>query len=242
MTTNPTTLYLIRHGETDWNMNGRWQGHADIPLNSRGLEQARLLAQRLLDEQVHFDAIYSSDLSRAYQTAWEIGAALRIAVQLLPPLREIDLGEWSGLTRDEICRRFPIEYRLLEQGQDIPRGNAETRAAMAHRVIESVSAMVWQHPGERLALVTHGGPVRALLGHAGSAAPGVVVPRTRSIGNTSVSVVSCRPVGGWTIISANDVAHLRSQADRTDLVTEPPDDGQLLANVDDASEPGGDLA
>ena len=80
-----TTVYLIRHGETDWNLNGRWQGHTDVPLNDIGLQQAKRLAQRLYKERVHFDVLYSSDLTRAYQTAWEIGAVLKVAVELLPP-------------------------------------------------------------------------------------------------------------------------------------------------------------
>lgn len=97
-----TMLYLIRHGETDWNASHRWQGHADIPLNQRGLRQAQLVAQQLQAEGVQFDAIYSSDLTRAYQTAWQIGALLHLPVQMLPPLREIDVGgvEWANPKRD----------------------------------------------------------------------------------------------------------------------------------------------
>ena len=148
-----TTLYLIRHGETDWNLDGRWQGHTDIPLNSIGRKQAKILAQRLHGEGTRFDVIYSSDLTRAYQTAWEIGAAIKVAVQLLPPLREIDMGCWSGLTRDEIKSRYPMEYRLLELDHDIPRGGGENLAAFpsgVSGVFEAVSACV--SPSSALAL------------------------------------------------------------------------------------------
>jgi probable phosphoglycerate mutase len=109
-----STIYLIRHGETEWNLAGRWQGHADVPLNELGARQAQLVGRRLAREGARFDAIYSSDLARAFQTAWEIGAAVKVPVQLLPPLREIDLGAWSGRTYDEIKQLFPEEVAQVE--------------------------------------------------------------------------------------------------------------------------------
>ncbi len=219
-----TTLYLIRHGETDWNVTGRWQGHADVPLNSKGQKQAELLAQRLKDERVVFDAIYSSDLARAYQTAWEIGAAVKVAVQLIPPLREIDMGTWSGLTRQEIKERHPVEYALLEQGQDIPRGGAETRSGLRRRVVEAVEALVAKRPDETLALVTHGGPVRALLAYAIGQAGLATLPRTH-IGNTSVSILRCSPQG-WQVVVTNDMGHLENWHEVPDLKSAPPDDAE----------------
>ncbi len=216
-----TTVYLIRHGETDWNLAGRWQGHADVPLNEVGYRQARLLARRLAAEGVRFDAIYSSDLARAFQTAWEIGAAVKVPVQLLPNLREIDLGTWSGLTYDEIKTTHPTEIALLEQGQDIPRGGGETLSALRKRVVEAVDAIANHHKGSTLALVTHGGCIRMLLAHAESF-QGDGFERFPHIGNTSVSVVR---VGreSWEILRVNDIAHLQ-EADEPDLVSSPPDD------------------
>ncbi|MCG8346557.1 MAG: histidine phosphatase family protein [Chloroflexales bacterium] len=218
-----TTVYLIRHGETDWNVTGRWQGHADVPLNALGRRQAELLAQRLRDEDVRFDAIYSSDLARAYQTAWELGAAVKAPVQLLPPLREIDLGAWSGLTRDDIRERYPIEFALLEEGQDVPRGGGETLLGLRKRVVEAVDAIVAQHPRETLALVTHGGPVRMLLAHAAQHGDG-----WRSfahIGNTSVSILHCNGPN-WTIVTQNDMRHLADVPQAPDLMSAPPDDAE----------------
>jgi broad specificity phosphatase PhoE len=218
-----TTVYLIRHGETDWNLEGRWQGHADVPLNDLGRRQASLVARRLQAEGVRFDAIYSSDLARAYQTAWEIGAAVRVAVQLLPPLREIDLGSWSGLKYDEIRAHFPTEIALIEQGQDIPRGGGETIAAMQRRVVGAVDAIAAHHSGETLALVTHGGCIRSLLAHAENY-KGDGFKRYPHIGNTSISVIS---IAGqhWRVHSLNDMAHLEEQPE-TELVTTPPDDAE----------------
>jgi len=220
-----TILYLVRHGETDWNATGRWQGHTDVPLNERGMQQARLLAQRLLREGIHFDAIYSSDLTRAYQTAWEIGSLLKVAVQLWPPLREIDMGEWSGLTRDEIRARYSDAYARLERGEDIRRGIiGETKAAMRQRVTHSVEAMVAQHPDETLALVTHGGPVRALVSYVAERYGGTV-SRANHIGNTSLTILTCHSYM-WEISSCNDMHHLQPQNSHDDIVTAPPDDAE----------------
>lgn len=217
-----TILYLIRHGETDWNATRRWQGHANVPLNDRGLRQAQLVAQRLQAEQVRFDAIYSSDLTRAYQTAWEIGAAVKVAVQLLPPLREIDMGEWSGLTRDQIRERYSVEYRLLEEGQDIPRGGGETLSALRNRVLDTVDALVYHNPDKTIVLVTHGGPIRAILKHiAGSS--GMSVPPATHIGNTSITIIHCQ-ADSWQIMSCNDMHHLQDL--EPDLVSAPPDDAE----------------
>lgn len=220
----PTTVYLIRHGETDWNLNGRWQGHADVPLNDVGARQARLLARRLAAENTRFDAIYSSDLARAYQTAWEVGAAVHVPVQLLPPLREIDLGAWSGLTNEEIAARFPTEFALLRQGQDIPRGGAESMWALRRRVVEAVEAIASHHDGETLALVTHGGCVRALLAHADNFGEGDYFKRYPHIGNTSITVLRVE-AGAWQIRSVNDMAHLEAEHE-PELVSAPPDDAE----------------
>jgi broad specificity phosphatase PhoE len=220
-----TTIYFIRHGETDWNAEGRWQGHADVPLNDIGRRQAQLMAQRLQREEVQFDAIYSSDLARAFQTAWELGAQVRVPVQLLPPLREIDIGEWSGLTTAEIKQRFPVEFRLMEEGQDVPRGGGETLAALMRRIINVVEVTIRRHPGKTLAMVTHGGCIRAALSHALQVKGWASLPH---IGNTSITVIAS---GGsiWQAVQINDVAHLEA-THAAELITAPPDDAESPPN------------
>src|SRR5712691_6348769 len=91
------TLLLVRHGETDWNAEHRWQGHADVPLNARGRKQAKALAEELAPQGV--DAIYTSDLSRARDTAAIVGERLGVPVVLDPDLREIDVGSREGADR-----------------------------------------------------------------------------------------------------------------------------------------------
>src|SRR5919204_5528893 len=130
-----TELLLVRHGETDWNVQQRWQGHQDPPLNALGREQARALAEALAGEGI--DAVYTSDLRRARETAEIVAARLGVEVRPLPDLREIDVGTWSGLTMDEIRTRWPeaIE-RMHERGWGW--GDGETPDDLRARVVAAV--------------------------------------------------------------------------------------------------------
>jgi broad specificity phosphatase PhoE len=146
-------LLLARHGETDWNRENRWQGWADPPLNETGRAQARALAEQLRDTP--FDAVYSSDLRRAHETAEIVAAPHGVPVMPDPGLREIDVGSWSGLTHAEIEERYP----------DGKRPDGETREQHAERVLEAVERIARANPERRILLVTHGGTMRALHGH-----------------------------------------------------------------------------
>ncbi|HEX9371110.1 MAG TPA: histidine phosphatase family protein, partial [Roseiflexaceae bacterium] len=130
-----TTFFVIRHGETDWNLNGRWQGHADVPLNQVGRVQARRLADRLLRDGARIDAIYSSDLKRAWETARAVAAALDLAPRLDPSLREIDVGSWSGLTSTEVLARDTDTYERIKSGEDVARGGGERFLDLYTRVV-----------------------------------------------------------------------------------------------------------
>ena len=144
------TILLARHGETDWNREGRWQGWADPPLNETGREQARALAEEL--RHTPFDAVYSSDLRRAHETAEIVAAPHRVAVVVDSGLREIDVGSWSGLTRAEITARFP----------DGKRPDGETHEQQATRVRAAVTRIARTHPGGRVLVVGHGGTIRSI--------------------------------------------------------------------------------
>jgi broad specificity phosphatase PhoE len=154
-----TTVYLARHGESDWNAEARWQGHADRPLTDLGIRQAAELADRLAD--VRLDAVYSSDLERARATAEVVARSQDLTVRSLAALREIDVGSWSGLTRPEAERRFPAGYRRwLDGGRGWDDG--ETYEDMATRVVETVLRIAADHPEGSVLVVSHGGPIRAL--------------------------------------------------------------------------------
>jgi broad specificity phosphatase PhoE len=154
-----TTIFLARHGESDWNVERRWQGHADRPLTARGRAQAAELAERL--RAVGLDAVYSSDLRRAAQTATVVARAGGLDVVEVPALREVDVGSWSGLTREEAQRRFPEEFQAwLSGGRGWPDG--ETYDEMAARVLTALDGILKEHWGGRILIVSHGGPIRAI--------------------------------------------------------------------------------
>lgn len=157
-----TTILLARHGETDWNRDGRFQGHADPPLNDEGRRQSKLLAEQLSTDGIA--AVYSSDLRRAAETAHIVAQRLGLGVVAEPALREIDVGSWSGLTRDEVAERFPEGFARWRQGELGHDG--ETREQLANRVVPVVEAIAQAHPGETVLVVTHGGVIRALRRHA----------------------------------------------------------------------------
>ncbi|HET8652977.1 MAG TPA: histidine phosphatase family protein [Gaiellaceae bacterium] len=154
-----TTILLARHGESDWNRARRWQGHADRPLTERGQAQARALADRLAD--VELDAVYSSDLTRAFETAEAVAAPRGLRVHRLATLREVDVGAWSGLTRAEAEERFPEAYaRWVAGGEGWEDG--ETYDQLTDRVVGAIRSIAAGHPGDCVLVVAHGGSIRAI--------------------------------------------------------------------------------
>ena len=152
-----TTLLLVRHGETDWNRESRFQGHADPPLNELGREHARELAEALAADPPA--AVYTSPLRRAYDTAAIVADRLGLRLEAVEALREIDVGEWMGLTRAEVEQRYPNDYRRwIGFGQGWQHG--ETYEELAERVAPALLAIADRHRGERVLAVTHGGPMR----------------------------------------------------------------------------------
>ena len=163
MSANPKQLLLVRHGQTDWNLKHIPQGHIDVPLNRTGREQAHALAERLRTWEIQ--AIHSSDLSRAAETAAILGLATGLTPRPSAARREIDLGGWGGLTDDEHHARYGDELELIARGRDVARGGGETMAAVQERVRLGYKRLRVQHPGERVVVVSHGGSLKALIGH-----------------------------------------------------------------------------
>jgi broad specificity phosphatase PhoE len=182
-----TVLLLARHGETRWTRAKRWQGHADPPLNRRGRAQARTLAKRLTGESIH--AIYSSDLRRASETAAIVAQAVDLEVRLDPELRENDFGDWTGLGRDEVERRFPVGARLRKRGLKGWNGG-ESYEEMADRVVRAVSRIAAEHPDQDVLVVTHNGPIRAIHAQALGVRYSEYRKTAKSIKKGTVSAVS----------------------------------------------------
>lgn len=158
-----TTVYLARHGESDWNVERRWQGHADRPLTERGREQAHVLAERLKD--VELEAVYASDLRRAWETAAAVAARRGLEVVRLPELREVDVGSWSGFTRDECAERFPDAFAHWQEGGS-GWEDGESYEEMGERIVAAIHRLAAAHPGAAILVVSHGGPIRAVHAHA----------------------------------------------------------------------------
>jgi len=154
-----TEFLLVRHGETDWNRDRRFQGQANPPLNESGREQARALAAELAGEEL--DAVYTSDLARANETAEIIASLLGVPVVVDAELREIDVGDWQGLTWPEIEERFPDGVRNWHaRGHGWEGG--ETYDALGERVVEALRRIAAARPADRLVIVGHGGTVRSV--------------------------------------------------------------------------------
>jgi broad specificity phosphatase PhoE len=169
-----TLAYLARHGESDWNVANRFQGLVDRPLTDHGRQQAHELAEELADKDV--EAVYSSPLRRALDTATIVAARFGLEPVRDAGLREIDVGGWAGLSRAEVESRFPEGFASwLRGGQGWEGG--ETYEQMSARVLAAVERIARSHVGGHVLLVSHGGPIRAI--HA--AAAGMPVHEYRRI-------------------------------------------------------------
>ncbi len=176
---------MARHGETDWNRESRFQGHADTTLNEAGREQARQLAERLAAEDI--TAVYASPLLRARETADIVAERLGLRVTAVEGLREVDVGSWSGLTRTEIEQRFPEGFRRwlsMDHGWD----DGESYEALGARVLAVLTEVAARHPGGRVLVVTHGGPMRAALAAAASVSYADARRVAAPVGNCDVTV------------------------------------------------------
>jgi alpha-ribazole phosphatase/probable phosphoglycerate mutase len=154
-----TTLLLVRHGETDWNREGRWQGLSDTSLNELGREQARKLAG---DLDATVSVVYSSDLARARETAEILAGPLGLEIRVDPRLRERGFGSWEGLTTPEIEERFGEAHRLWREGEGPGTEDAEPFEAFSARIEAFLGDVLRQHPGEEVLVVSHGGSIRAI--------------------------------------------------------------------------------
>jgi len=207
-----TRFIITRHGETQWNVEGRAMGHLDSPLTALGVGQAECLAARA--SAGRFSALYSSDLGRASHTARIIAAACSIEVLFDARLRERNMGVFQGLTREEMEARFPDErsaYRRTGSSYVIPAGESADQCLM--RAMECLEELAARHQGETVFVVTHGGILMALF-------EGVLGLPFGSAGryrraNASWNVLTRGPEG-WVVETWGDVSHLDPGMPRED--------------------------
>ena len=200
-----TTIYLVRHGETEANVTNTLQGQSDVPLNAKGVEQARLAGRRLRSKP--FDVIWSSDLSRAAVTAREIAGPREITYT--PLLREWDLGDWVGLTWSGITEKYPEEAREFNAGTlDAVVPGGETRRQFHERAKKILDTLTETFPGKTILCVSHGGVLRAMF-------QTLFQPQCKRI-RTDNTCLCCfkyfHANGTWQLVTWNDTAHLDAEA------------------------------
>lgn len=204
-----THLIAIRHGETEWNSQGRFQGHLNSTLNAQGLAQAEALGGYLARER--FDLLLSSDLGRALQTASAIAMRSGHEIVVEPRLRERRMGIFQGLTPAEVQARYPDEYaRFKTHDPDYVIPDGESMRQLLERSVACITELAARHAGLTLAAVTHGGVLATLYRHA-RAMP-LDTPRDFPLHNTGVNRFRHR-LGAWQLQSWGEIGHLERTLD-----------------------------
>lgn len=210
MSEHATRIVAIRHGETEWNRATRIQGQLDIALNATGRWQAHRVGLALADDGL--DALYASDLWRAYETALALHRATGLDISVSEGLRERGFGGFEGLTFDEIGMRYPTEaerWRKRDAEFAPPRGGERLRDFF-DRSVQAVQSLAARHPGQTIAVVTHGGVLDALYRAATRMA--LDAPRTWDVSNASINRLLYSPEGGLSLVGWADTFHLEDPA------------------------------
>jgi broad specificity phosphatase PhoE len=185
-----TSIVLVRHGETDWNRERRFQGHADTSLNDDGRRQAEALADLLAGDT--FAAVYSSPLLRARETAEIVAARLGVPFEASEGLKEVDVGSWSGLTTTEVEEQFPDAFRRWRATYSGGWTDGETYDELGARVVAELLEIAQRHRGQRVLVVTHGGPIRSVLAAAAGLPFGVGRAQIGYVENCEVTEIAIR--------------------------------------------------
>jgi probable phosphoglycerate mutase len=202
----PTSLLLLRHGQTALSVERRFSGHGDPALTDLGVAQAAALAARVAALPRPPVAVWASPLARAYDTAVPLAKALGVEVRVEERLRECDFGAWEGLTFGEVQERHPAEWDAWLGNADVAAPGGESFAAVTKRARQARDAVLAAHPGEVVAVVSHVTPVKVLLGLALDA-PAAALYRVH-LDLASLSQADWYADGGAIVRRVNDTAHL----------------------------------
>jgi 2,3-bisphosphoglycerate-dependent phosphoglycerate mutase len=200
-------IYLVRHGETAWNREHRWQGQRDIPLTLLGEAQARAAGRRLAHMEPPPAALYASPLIRAWRTAELIGKACGLEPIVVPEVQEVDVGSWEGFTAADAAARDPAGFERWQNG-GTGWTDGETYADMSERVCGALRELIARHPErtERILVVAHGGPIRAIVTEA-ALLPADGRSRFANGPNGAITVIDAQPQR-WVVVSYNDSGHV----------------------------------
>ena len=203
-----TEIIIIRHGETEWNKTGRFQGHSDVPLSAEGRAQAAALGKNLVVD--HVDAIYASDLRRAMETAAPLAQRFGLEVISDPLLRELNFGSWEGRNFNDVNAENPDAMKTFYNDPErvnIP--DSEPFPEFQRRVAGRVREIVAQERGKRIVIVSHGASIRILFAD-------ILSMPIRSIWhvsqlNTAVNKIRFEDDGFAVVTLMNDTSHLRAE-------------------------------
>ncbi|NLK21746.1 MAG: histidine phosphatase family protein [Epulopiscium sp.] len=199
-------LFLIRHGETEWNSLNKYQGTRDIPLSCTGIKQAKLLADRMKNYKI--DAVFSSNLLRAYETAENISKTGNIPLGIIPQLREINFGEWEGHTTGELKKLYGEDYeRFLIQPHKYNFPGEGSMQAVQARMKKAIEIITDKHCRGNIAVVSHGGVLKILILTLLNMDLGFY--KSFWLGNTSLSIIDRKDTGNWVLSLLNDSNHLQ---------------------------------
>lgn len=205
MSEKTTRFYLIRHGETQWNREGRYQGATDIELSEEGKAQAELLAKRF--QYMPLDAIYVSPLKRAMRTAEAVGKATGITPIVDEHFKEINFGEWEGYSIPELTEKYGESYtKFFENPFQNPFPGEGSFDKVRERSVAGFEALLEKHQGENVAIVSHGGLLRVML--VGIMGMDINFYRKTWMTNTSITTVEVMENGKRLLMTLNDKAHL----------------------------------
>lgn len=208
----PTTLLLIRHGQTPWNALGKIQGSTNIDLEDSGRYQATLLSNKLKGT---FSAIYSSPLNRALETAQILAQPNHLDVQVIPALEEINFGLWEGLTFKEVAALYPEAYQKWKTDEiEAPLcGGDGSLQNCALRVSNCLLDLVKKHSGETIVAVSHGGLIKTAL--IGLFDLKMTMYHQLTFGNTCVTTIRFKDNLVPVLVGLNDTSHLLTDSNGT---------------------------
>jgi len=200
-----TTLLLIRHGETSWNILGKFQVCTDIDLAQEGIKQAELLKNRLKGD---FDYIYASPLSRALETANILAAHTNKEVMIAPEITEINFGEWEGLTIHEIAEKYPEVFKAwrTDKTESYICGGDSSIHNASNRATKCILDIVSKHKGKKIVIVAHGGIIKA--GLIGILDWDMTMYHKMALGNTCINTLTFNDELKPMLVGLNDTNHL----------------------------------
>lgn len=200
-----TRIFLIRHGQSEWNHLNKIQGQKNTLLTELGKKQALYLGNRLIDEKI--DIIYTSDLNRAYNTAEIISKKINKPLIVNESIREINFGLWEGLTIEDIKNHYKDEYSIwLKEPDKLNIQGFENLISLQERAMKSINEIISENHGKNIAIVSHGAILKTMI--LGLLSIDISHYKNISLSNVSLSIIECRDFNN-VLMLFNDVSHLK---------------------------------